>query len=140
MQMQHEVIFPATAVSGGVPQGVSIPLGNAAWWRLISSFYSFVVTGGPGDRLFDMQVLDSSGNIVYQQRIEIGVPNPAGSTPFLAHTVGGDQQKQVDSLVTPRQLPNPLLIPPNSSIRVFISSGLGPFTDTIAATIITVDA
>jgi len=84
----HEVVFPASAVSGGVPQGVSISLGNAGWWKLISAFYSFVVTGTPGDRLYDLQVLDASGNVLYQQRLLRGVPNPSGSTPFVAQTIG----------------------------------------------------
>lgn len=138
--MQHEVIFPATMVTGGVPQGVSISLGNTTWWKLISSFYSFVIVGAPGARLFDMQVLDPGGNTIYQQRIESGIPNPSGTAPFVAQTIGGDQRALEDSLVTPRLMPATLLVPPNSSIRIFISSGIGPVTDTIAATIIAQDA
>jgi hypothetical protein len=136
----HEIVFPATAISGPVPQGVSIPLSNSGWLKLISAFYSFVITGSPGNRLFDLQVLDASGNILYQQRLLTGVPNPAGATPFVAQTIGGDQQELVDSMVTHVQLPSTLLVPPSSSLRVFVSSGIGPVTDTVAATIIAADA
>lgn len=138
--MQYEVNFPATAVGGGVPQGVNISLGNVGWWRLVSVFYSFVITGTPGNRLYDMQVIDALGNVLYQQRIETGFPNPAGTSPFVAQTIDGDQREHDDSNVTPRLLPSRLLVTPGSVIRVFVSSGIGPVTDTVAANIIAEDA
>jgi hypothetical protein len=84
-------------------------------------------------------VFDASSNIVYQQRLLIGVPNPNGSQPFVAQTIGGFQQVLVDSLVTPALFPAELLAPPNATLRVIITSGVTP-TDTIAATIIAADA
>jgi len=146
--MQHEIIFPPTTISVPLPQSVTFSLGNTAWWKLISIFYSFVITGNPfgtigynADHLYDMQLIDSSGNVIYQERINRA---PSASTAFTAQTIGGSQEKQENSLVTPVAMPSSLLAPPNSSIVVLITSNgttgaVGPFSDTIAATIVAQD-
>lgn len=116
---QYKTLFAATTVTAGA---VTISLNSTGWQRLSSVYYSFVIVGTPGNRLYNMQLLDSSStaNILYQSFVVNGVPS---TTPSIGQV-----------------LPDRLLMPPGAVIKVYGAAGIPSVTDTVAANIISEDA
>lgn len=133
---------------GGEPPGWGrvFTLPSTGWRKMISAMFFFGIGNPPGggggstsayqDRLYTMQLLDSTGNnILYQQRLTIGSQN---TWAFAQQTInGGDTENFMD--LTVNHIPNPLLMPPGAKIRV-VSMGGVQANDNISFNMVSQDA
>lgn len=122
-------IIKATTVTSGNPKTVSIPLNNPAWARLISAFSTFTTDATAGMRSFNVDMLDSSGNILYRlTNLPMGPSQTVDLECSLAPNNGLDT-------CTGQELPELVFFPPNSVIKV-TEANVGSTSDSVSMNVI----
>lgn len=125
MANNQEIIQPTLITTGSPTKSAIIPINNPAWAELISMFVVVTVDAVVGQRNFNIDLIDASGNVLSRFTSLVMNPLQIYSISFSQNNVSG-------SGAFMGQLPEPCFFPPNSSIKLTETNNRASLADSIS--------
>ena len=112
MSNNQEIIQPPIVTTGTTGRSVTIPFNNPVWAQLISAFFHLSTDATAGARSFNIDLIDSAGNIL--SRLMNMPMNPSQSFDVEMANSPNPGSNTSTGQVIPESIP----LPPNSSIKI----------------------